>query len=243
MTAAVWAVLTAAAGLQLLGVARSRSRWPPARTLCWLAGLGCAGAALTGEWAHSHDLRAHMSAHLVLGMAAPLLFVLARPVTLLLRALPAPGARRVSGLLRSAPVRLVGDPFVATGLNVGGLWLLYRTGLLTELLHSPGLHLALSVHVLLTGWLATAAVLALDPVAHRRGVGARAAALAIGMAGHDVLAKTLVADPPAGLTGVEAGARLMYDGGTVLHLLVAAVLWQQWYRSRATERAALPAPA
>ena len=248
MTAAVWTLLAAAAALQLAGVARSRAAWPPVRTLCWLAGLGCVGAALTGPPAHAHaDLRGHMAAHLLLGMVGPLLLVLARPVTLLLRALPAPTARRVSGVLRSAPVRLVSDPFVATGLNVGGLWLLYRTGLLQEVLHSPGLHLALSAHVLATGWLATAAVLALDPVAHPRGAGVRAAALAIGMAGHDVLAKTLVADPPAGVVDAEAGARLMYDGGTVVHLLVAAVLWRQWYRSRAAvrdaERAALPAPA
>jgi len=243
----VWGPLTAAA-VSYLGAAGARSPWPPARTVAWLAGLGCVAASLTGPLAHAHaDLHAHMAAHLLLGMLGPLLLVLARPGTLLLRALPTPAARQVSGVLRSAPVRLVTDPFVATGLNVAGLWLLYRTGLLTEVLHSPGLHLAVSVHVLLTGWLATAAVLALDPLAHRRGVGARAVALAAGMAGHDVLAKTLYADPPAGVVGAEAGARLMYDGGTVVHLLVAAVLWRQWYRSRAAvrdaERTALPTPA
>jgi putative membrane protein len=248
VTTVVWLVLAAAAGLQLVGVARSRVPWPPVRTVCWLAGLGCVGVALAGPFAHAHaDLHAHMAAHLLLGMVGPLLLVLARPGTLWLRALPAPTARQVSGVLRSAPVRLVTDPFVATGLNLAGLWLLYRTGLLAEVLHSPGLHLAVSAHVLLTGWLATAAVLALDPLAHRRGVGARAAALAVGMAGHDVLAKTLYADPPAGVVGAEAGARLMYDGGTVVHLLVAAVLWRQWYRSRAAvrdaEQATQPAPA
>jgi putative membrane protein len=31
---------------------------------------------------------------------------------------------------------------------------------------------------------------------------------------------------------------LMYDGGTVVHLLVAALLWRQWYRSREAVRAA-----
>jgi putative membrane protein len=106
------------------------------------------------------------------------------------------------------------------------------------MLHSPGLHLLASVHVLVTGWLATAAVLGLEPSAHRRGVVTRAAALAAGMAAHDVLAKALYARPPAGVTGAQAGAQLMYNGGTVVHLLVAALLWRQWYRSRAAVRAA-----
>ena len=94
------------------------------------------------------------------------------------------------------------------------------------------------MHVLLTGWLATAAVLSLEPVPHRRGVGVRASALAGGMAAHDVLAKWLYAFPPAGLSGAAAGAQLMYDGGTLVHLLVAGLLWRQWYRSRAAVRAA-----
>ncbi|WP_241175856.1 cytochrome c oxidase assembly protein [Modestobacter sp. KNN46-3] len=248
MTQAVWALVLVPAALYLAGVGRSRSPWPVGRTAAWLAGLGCLAVALTGPLAATHgDLRAHMAAHLLLGMVAPVLLVLARPSTLLLRALPTPAARRVSRGFRTAPVRVLTDPFVATGLNAAGLWLLYGTGLLTAMLHSPGLHLLVSVHVLLTGWLATAAVLALDPIGHRRGVVARAVALAAGAAAHDVLAKALYAAPPAGVTGAEAGAQLMYHGGTVVHVLVAALLWRQWYRSRATvrdaERAALPTPA
>ena len=236
MTAVVWGAVAGAALAYVLGT--SRTSWPLHRTAAWLAGLGCAAAALTGPWAHTHDLRAHMAAHLLLGMVAPVLLTLARPVTLALRALPTPAARRLGHGLRSAPVRLLTDPFVATAVNVGGLVLLYRSDLLTAMLHSPALHLLVSGHVLLTGWLATAAVLALEPMPHRRTVTARALALAAGAAVHDVLDKSLVADPPIRVGAVEAGARLMYDGGTVVHLLVAALLWRQWYRSRAAVRAA-----
>ncbi|MCZ2830392.1 cytochrome c oxidase assembly protein [Modestobacter sp. VKM Ac-2986] len=230
----------------LVPVLRDRPRWPVARTAAWLAGLGCVAAALTGPLATAHgDLRAHMAGHLLLGMVAPLLLVLARPVTLALRTLPLPAARRLSRVLRSAPLRVLGDPFVAVALNAAGLWVLYGTGLLAAMVHSPGLHLLVSVHVLLTGWLATAAVLALDPAPHRRGVPARAVALAAGAAAHDVLAKALYAHPPAGTLRAEEGAQLMYHGGTAVHLLVAAVLWRQWYRSRdavrSAERAALAA--
>ncbi|MFQ1000411.1 cytochrome c oxidase assembly protein [Modestobacter sp. SSW1-42] len=223
----------------LVPAVRGRAPWPVRRTAAWLGGLACVVAALTGPPATAHgDLHAHMAGHLLLGMVAPLLLVLARPVTLALRTLPLAGARRLSRVLRSAPLRVLGDPFVAVALNAGGLWVLYGTGLLTAMTHSPGLHQLVSVHVLLTGWLATAAVLALDPAPHRRGVGARAVALAAGAAAHDVLAKHLYAHPPAGTVRAEDGAQLMYDGGTVVHLLVAAVLWRQWYVSRGAVRSA-----
>jgi putative membrane protein len=232
-----------AAALYLVAATAGRRPWPGARTASWLLGCGCAAAALTGPLAATHtDLQVHMVGHLLLGMVAPLALALARPVTLLLRVLPVGAARRVSRVLRTAPVRLLTDPFVATGLAAAGTWLLYRTGLLMAAMHSPGLHLLVSVHVLLAGWLATAAVLTLEPVPHRRGVVARAVALAAGMAAHDVLARSLYAAPPAGFSGVAAGAQLMVNGGTVVHLAVAALLWRQWYLSRDAVRAAT-APA
>jgi putative membrane protein len=225
----------AAAGYLL---AARRTTWPAARSLSWLLGLAVVGAVI-GPLGSAHgDLRAHMAAHLLVGMTAPVLLVLARPVTLALRTLPRSAARALAGALRSAPVRVLTDPFVATALSVGSLWLLYRTALVGPMLHDPRVHLLVSVHLLLGGWLATAAVLALDPAPHRRPAGVRAGALAAGMAGHDVLAKLLYADPPAGVHDAAAGARLMYDGGTVVHVLVAALLWRQWYRSREGVRAA-----
>jgi putative membrane protein len=225
--------------LYLLAVGVDRRPWPLARTASWLLGCGCVVAAVAGPPAAAHvDLRAHMAGHLLLGMVAPVALAVARPVTLLLRVLPVGAARRVSRVLRTAPVRVLTDPFVATGIDVAGTWLLYRTGLLMAAAHSPALHLLVSVHVLLAGWLATAAVLALEPLPHRRGVVARAVALTAGMAAHDVLAKSLYAAPPAGFADVAAGAQLMYNGGTVVHLAVAALLWRQWYRSREAVRAA-----
>ena len=228
----------------LVPAVRGRARWPVGRTAAWVGGLGCVVVAASGPLSAAHgDLRAHMAGHLLLGMVAPLLLVLARPVTLALRTLPLTAARRLSRALRSAPLRVLGDPAVAVALNAAGLWVLYGTGLLTATAHSPGLHALVSLHVLLTGWLATAAVLALDPAPHRRGVAARALALTAGAAAHDVLAKALYAHPPAGTTRAAEGAQLMYDGGTVVHLLVAAVLWRQWYVSRGAVRSAALAAA
>ena len=236
MTAAVLALLAAAA--YVAATWRCRSPWPLARTASWLAGAAAAAVAVTGPMAAHGDLHAHMAGHLLLGMVAPLLLVLAAPVTLALRALPPAGARRLSRLLRTPPLRWLADPLVAVPLNAAGLWLLYGTGLHARAEHSPGLVALVSAHVLVSGYLATASVLAVDPTPHRRGVGVRALALAGGAAAHDVLAKVLYAHPPAGTVGAEEGARLMYDGGTVLTLLTAALLWRRWYTSREAVRAA-----
>ncbi|MGY1680882.1 cytochrome c oxidase assembly protein [Geodermatophilus sp. SYSU D01176] len=234
MSALVAALLVAGA---LYVAAGWRTPWPLRRTAAWLAGLAAAvpGVVLT---ATHGDLRAHMAGHLLLGMVAPLLLVLAAPVTLALRALPVTAARRLAGLLRSAPLRWATDPLVAVPVNAAGLWLLYGTGLHAAAAHRPALGAAVALHVLVSGYLATAAVLAVDPAPHRRGVGVRAAALAAGAAAHDVLATWLYTAPPPGMAHAAEGARLMWDGGSVVTLVVAAVLWRRWYTSRDAVRAA-----
>ena len=89
--------LLAAAVLYLVGLRRTRDRspWPRPRTAAWMAGLLCAGVGLVGPFAalaHS-SFPVHMAGHVLVGMLAPLLLVLGRPVTLALRALPVPRAR------------------------------------------------------------------------------------------------------------------------------------------------------
>jgi putative membrane protein len=214
-----------------------RTPWPLGRTASWLAGLAAAGGGVV-LWAAPGDLRTHMAGHLLLGMVAPLLLVLAAPVTLALRALPVAAARRLARLLRIPPLRWASDPLVAVPADAAGLWLLYGTGLHAAAAHRPVLAASVALHVLVSGYLATAAVLAVDPAPHRRGVGVRAAALAAGAAAHDVLAKWLYAEPLPGVAHAAEGARLMWDGGTVVTLVVAVVLWRRWYTSRATVRAA-----
>ncbi|MGY1634301.1 cytochrome c oxidase assembly protein [Geodermatophilus sp. SYSU D01186] len=235
------AVLVAAT-LYVAATWRCGAPWSLVRTACWLAGLVAVGAGWALAGAHG-DLRTHMAGHLLLGMVGPLLLVLAAPVTLALRVLPVDTARRLARVLRTPPVRWASDPLVAVPLNAAGLWALYGTGLHTAAAHRPGLGALISLLVLVSGYLATAAVLAVDPAPHRRGVGVRAAALAAGMAAHDVLAKALYAGPPAGVVAAQEGARLMYDGGTVVSLLTAAVLWRRWYVSRAAVRPAAAAAA
>jgi putative membrane protein len=86
-------LVVAALGTYLRGVRRAHQRgrpWPWWRTALWVAGLAAATVAVAGplaDAAHS-DFRAHVLGHVLLGMLAPLLLVLAAPATLALRGLP-----------------------------------------------------------------------------------------------------------------------------------------------------------
>nr|WP_240898815.1 cytochrome c oxidase assembly protein [Kocuria sediminis] len=227
-------MLAGAAGYAAaLWAARRRRPWPARRTVLWVAGLGCAGVSLTGPLAAAAhgSFPAHMVVHLLLGMAAPLLLVLGAPVTLALRALPVAGARSLSRLLRSRPVRVVSHPVPAAALNAGGLWALYGTGLYAAMHSSAPVHAAVHAHVLLAGYLFTAAVVGVDPDPHRGSLRLRAAVLVGFLTVHAVLAKRLYGDPPAGVGAADAqlGSQIMYYGGDAVDVALLVVFFAQWY--------------
>lgn len=233
-----WLALLVTAGAvlaYLAGALRLWARgtgWPLPRLLCWLGGWTCAGAALAGP---THDFTAHTAAHVMTGMLAPLLLVSAAPVTLLLRVLPTASARPVARALSSRPVAVVTHPVTAALLNVGGLWLLYRTGLYTATLTDPWVHVAVSVHVVAAGYLFTFAVLGgPDPAPHRAPVAWRAGTLVAAVAAHNVLAKLLHADPPVGVPADQAqqASQLMYYGGAPVEIALIVLLCRGWLGRR-----------
>ncbi|MFJ6359420.1 cytochrome c oxidase assembly protein [Pseudarthrobacter oxydans] len=224
----------AAAYLIAAAATRRRGIWPVRRTLFWLAGLAAAAAALAGpvaDAAHT-DFTAHMAAHLLIGMAAPLLLVSAAPVSLALRYLRPRPARALTRVLRSVPVRVLTHPVTAAVLNVGGLWALYATGLYQASHQIEGLRLLIHAHMLAAGYLLTAALIGTDPDPHRAGYRTRAVILVATLAGHDILAKYLYANPPAGIPEAQAqsGAQLMYYGGDTIHLIIITIFCYGWYR-------------
>ncbi|WP_228988827.1 cytochrome c oxidase assembly protein [Streptomyces sp. DH8] len=213
------------------------SRW---RTISFLAGsAGVAWIAvspLPGE-----PFTAHMMEHLVLGMAAPLLLVLARPFTLALRVLPPDTARRrLLALAHSRPAAWAVFPPVAALLDLGGLWLLYRTELFAAVQHRPLRHAVMHGHVLAAGLLFTFSVCQLDPVRRRSGLPLRGATLLAAGAAHAVLAKTLYAAPPPGTAftagDVRTGAQIMYYGGDVVEAALAVVLAASWFQAAGRAR-------
>lgn len=189
------------------------------------------------------DFREHMLQHLLIGMIAPILLVLAAPITLLLRSLPAWHARRVARLIRSGPVHVLANPMVALLLNVGGMAALYFTPLYLAMQQSPLLHLLVHVHFLLAGCLFAWVIAGPDPAPNRPSVPARLVLLGIAIFVHATLAQLLYAGlfvavsvPPEQLRG---GAELMYYGGDLAELGLAFALVSSWRPRREAARGVL----
>ncbi|MEI7031123.1 cytochrome c oxidase assembly protein [Streptomyces pratensis] len=236
--ASVAAVAYGAAAVRL---ERRGDTWPRWRVASFTAGsTGVLWVVLGPQ--PGPPFTAHMVGHLIMGMAAPLFLVLARPLTLALRALPPGPARR--GLLAVAhapPVNWSVFPPLAALIDLGGLWLLYRTELFATVQHRPLGHAVMQAHVLVAGLLFTFSVCQLDPVRHRRRLALRGATLLVAGAAHAVLATSLYATPPPGTayatTDLQTGAQVMYYGGDVVEAALGAVLAASWYRAVGRARA------
>ncbi|MFE1644452.1 cytochrome c oxidase assembly protein [Microbacterium sp. P01] len=215
--------------------ARRGRPWPWPRTLAWLAGVAMAGIATAGPLIVPVDpgFVAHMWTHLLVGMVAPVLLVVACPVTLALRSLHVRRARQISRVLNSGPARVIAHPITAAILSVGGMWLLYATDLYGMMLQSLLVHLAVMTHFLVAGVLFTAAVIPCDPSPHRAPYPMRMVVLVVALAAHDILAKVIYASPPAGMTSADgqSGALLMYYGGDIVDAVIMTILCAQWYRA------------
>lgn len=223
ITAELLVVALLAAAVAYVAAAR-RGTWPVGRTVRWLLGIvtAAAGVVVLG---FAHDLRLHVAGHLLLGMVAPLLLATAAPVTLALRVLPRPRARALGRLLRSRPLAVLTHPAVAALLDVGGLWLMYRTDVLDAV--PP---LVVHGHMLLAGYLFAYALVGADPAPHRPRLAVRAAVLVGAVAAHDVLAKLLYAaqDETAGL--------LMYYGAAPVHVALFVLLGREWFAGQERRR-------
>ncbi|KPC68792.1 cytochrome C oxidase assembly protein [Streptomyces sp. NRRL F-6602] len=239
------AVLPAAGYLLLVRRARRGGRgpgWSSPRTAAFLTGCALLAVALLpplAPWAH-HDFRGHMAQHLLIGMYAPLGLVLGAPVTLLLRTLPAVRARRLTAVLRSRPLRVLAHPASALLLNTGSLVVLYCTPLYGAATAHPLGHWLLHLHFLASGCLFAWVIAGPDPAPARPGVPARLVLLGVAIAVHAVLSQAMYGgfgvDIPAPVPQVRGGAELMYYGGDIAELLLAAALVATWRPARTRGR-------
>jgi putative membrane protein len=230
---AVAMVLAYAAALSRLR--RRGVAWPVGRTACLLLGSACLAVALLPPLA-THDERfpMHVGQHLLLGMAGPGLLALSAPITLALRTLPIRSRRAVLRLLHSRVVRVVTAAPTAVVLDLGGLYVLYLTGLYARAEGDGLVHAAVHMHMIVTGCLLSWAIVGIDPVRRRPGFPVRVVALVVAGAAHDTLSKVMYAHGlPAGggpLRDRQLGGELMYYGGTIVDLALAVVLMTQWWR-------------
>ncbi|MFG3723212.1 cytochrome c oxidase assembly protein [Streptomyces massasporeus] len=232
-------LLLAASGAYLLLVRRACHRNPVLGWSRWRTGFFLGGTLLLGvallppvaPFAHA-DFRGHMLQHLLIGMYAPLALVLAAPVTLLLRALPPSRGRRLTAVLHSPPARVIAHPAVGLALSTGGLAVLYFTPLYNAITADPAVHWLLHAHFLLSGCLFAHAIAGPDPAPARPGVRARLVYLGVAIAAHAVISQLMYGgfrvDIHAPVDQVRGGAEIMYYGGDLAELLLAAALVATW---------------
>lgn len=219
-------------------------KWPIYRTFLFTSGVVSIVLAIIGpiaEWSH-HYFIFHMYSHLLLGMLGPLFIVLSAPITLLLRTLSVQHARKVSHLLKSKYIQTVSHPITASVLNLGGLWILYTTSLFEAMHHSTLLATLVHTHIFLAGYVFTIAIISIDPTPHRTSIKMRSVVLVLYMAGHSVLSKWIYANPPSGVSQLEAenGGMIMYYGGDFIDAIIIIILCYQLFKSSSPQKAPNP---
>ncbi len=212
-----------------------KKQWSVIRSVLWIVGILCASIAIIGPLAdRAHeDFAAHMIGHVLLGMLAPLLMVLATPMTLMLRTLPVRSARRITAILKSVPVQIITNPLCTASLNVGGLWLLYTTDLYVLMQQNIIIHILVHIHVFVAGYLFTMSIIYLEPTPHLISFTYRSIVLVGTFAAHSILSKYIYAHPPSGISSAqsETGGRIMYYGGDAIELMIVFIFCYQWYKN------------
>jgi putative copper resistance protein D len=168
------AVAVIAVTLYLIGVRRMRARgdsWPAARTIGWVLGWAifvwatCGAPGVYGRVLFS----VHMVMHMTVSMAAPILMVLAAPVTLALRTLKPRhdntlGPRELLlSLVHSRYLAVIGNPIVAAVIFFGSLIVFYFSPLFELALRTHTGHVLMTTHFLLAGYLFAWALVGIDP--------------------------------------------------------------------------------
>jgi len=171
----LWGVVAIlAVGVYLAWVVRLRrrgDRWSPWRTVGWVAGwvllLWATNGApgVLGRVSFSW----HMVEHMTIAMYAPTLLVLAAPISLALRALPARtdgsiGLREILlGLVHSRVLQALGNPVVAAVLFFASLAVFYYSPLFELALTTHTGHVLMVTHFLMTGYLFAWVLVGRDP--------------------------------------------------------------------------------
>jgi len=153
-------------------LSRRGDKWPVGRTIAFAAGVSAADFATSGGigvYAHL-AFSFHMIGHMILGMIAPIGFVLSAPITLALRTLPAGRTPEERGLrqllvaiLHSRYSKAVTNPITALAIFDGSLFALYMTPLFGHLMQSHTGHLFMDLHFLLAGTLFFYVIVGVDP--------------------------------------------------------------------------------
>ena len=146
--------------------------WPRGRSISFVLAViatdyaTSGGIGLYAQYAFSY----HMVAHMILGMIAPIGFVLSAPATLALRTLPIgrdDDERGIRGtlisLIHSKAMTFYTNPVVVLALFDGSLFLVYTTNLFNILMGSHSGHMLMNIHFLAAGYLFFHVIIGVDP--------------------------------------------------------------------------------
>lgn len=247
-------------GAYVAGVVRLRRRgdaWPWYRTALWIAGWAVV-VITTSSGLSKYGMvlfSAHMVQHMALNMLAPILLVLAAPVTLALRALKpdrAGGPREwLLAAIHSRWSRLVSRPLVALFIYLTSLYLMYFTGMFEWAMRSHFGHLFMTLHFLAAGSLFFWVVVGPDPKPRPLSYPAKVLLYFVSIVFHAIFGLTLmmgtsiiaadwytqIALPWAGdlLADQRAGGGIAWAFGEIPSLIIIVVLIAQWTRSEERE--------
>jgi len=150
---------------------RRGDTWPVGRTISFAIAVVLVDFATSGGigvYAH-FAFSYHMVGHMILGMIAPIGFVLSAPITLALRTLPqprTPNERGIRGtlitIIHSKYAVTITNPVVALALFDGSLFVLYMTPLFGKLMQSHSGHLLMDLHFMLAGYLFFYVIVGID---------------------------------------------------------------------------------
>lgn len=187
----------------LAGVWRLHRRgdtWPILRTVSFLAGLALLFYITNGgvNVYEKYLFSAHMLAHMMLGMAIPVLLVPGAPVTLALRAIRkrTDGSRGIrEWILLAVHSRLAGffaRPIVAAVFFTVSLWAFYYSPVFRWAAEDHIGHTFMIVHFLLSGYLLVLSLIGIDPMPYKAPYPIRLLVLLGTMAFHAFFGLTLM---------------------------------------------------
>ena len=209
------------------------------------AAIAAGAAALVGDGTFT----AHMVEHLLFGMVVPVLVALSAPTTLVLQAGGPATKRLVRRVLRSPAGRALGHPVVGFCLFGAGLVGVYLTPVLQASATNDLVHIAVHVHLVVSGLVFLVPVLGVDALPHPAPFPARILAIVAAVPFHAFLAVAiLTADDPLAdaypdLDDQRAAAGLLWAGGELLTVAVAAVVFTRWWQAEERlGRRAVPSP-
>lgn len=245
----VVAGLTSGLVLYAGGVRRLRRRdrrWPPSRTVSFVAGCSVVAVALLSGLAAYDQSRfsVHVVQHLLLSMVAAVLFALSAPVTLALQAGSPSTQRRVLRVLHSRAAGVVTHPVTALLLFGGTLFVLYFTNLYSLSLGNDYVHGLVHLHFLFVGLLFFWPVVGLDLVRRARlPHGARLLYVFVAVPFHAFLGIALLSGRTPlfaehTLADQRAGGGILWAVGDLLTLVVGGIVLAQWmaYEEREAAR-------